>query len=250
MKGRAAAHTGKQNGNWAGSRQGLNYTVQANIMVGPEVVDAVARTFESTEGSGMPLAERMILALEAGYAKGGDRRWGNLQSAAIKIADPNDPGRGGDYIALAIEVGEHPEPVAEMKRIYYTTGRRLGYRTFSKIEGPDVIELKRMLHALGYFRPSLAAFPDPPPSINTPKMRELQRSNPAEYQKAATASREANAAYTREYATFDDEAIAAVDKFRKDRNLDYQGDAPGLVDARMIDALRTAYTEKRKTTKR
>src|SRR5438046_3463901 len=42
MKGRAAAHTGKQNGNWAGSRQGRNYTVQANIMVGPEVIEAVA----------------------------------------------------------------------------------------------------------------------------------------------------------------------------------------------------------------
>ena len=138
MKGVGAAHTGKGNGNWAGSQQGRNYTVQANIMVGPEVVDAVAATFESTEGTGMPLAERMILAMEAGQAKGGDRRWGNLQSAAIKIADPNDPGRGGDYIALAIEVGEHAEPVGEMKRIYYTTGRRLGYRTFSRVEGPDV----------------------------------------------------------------------------------------------------------------
>src|SRR5438034_6447369 len=90
MTGRAAAHTGKQNGNWAGSRQGPNYTVQANIMVGPEVVEAVATQFESTAGTGMPLAERMILAMEAGQAKGGDRRWGNLQSAAIKIADPND----------------------------------------------------------------------------------------------------------------------------------------------------------------
>src|SRR5919201_1372221 len=181
MKGRAAAHTGKQNGNWAGSRQGRNYTVQANIMVGPEVVDAVATTFEATEGTGMPLAERMILAMEAGHAKGGDRRWGNLQSAAIKIADPNDPGRGNDHIALAIEIGEHPEPVAEMKRIYYTTGRRLGYRSFSKIEGPDVIELKRMLHALGYWRPSLASFPDPPPAVNSPNMPELRPTNAAEY---------------------------------------------------------------------
>src|SRR5215510_7670881 len=76
MKGRAAAHTGKQNGNWAGSRQGRNYTVQANIMVGPEVVDTVASTFEASEGTGMPLAERMILAMEAGHAKGGDSRWG------------------------------------------------------------------------------------------------------------------------------------------------------------------------------
>src|ERR1051326_1555222 len=175
MKGRSAAHTGKQNGNWAGSRQGKTYTVQANIMVGPEVVEAVATTFEASEGTGMPLAERMILAMEAGYAKGGDPRWGNLQSAAIKIADPNDPGRGGDYIALAIEVGENPEPVAEMKRIYYTTGRRLGYRAFSRVEGPDVIELKRMLHEVGAWRPALQTFPSAPPSTNTPKRSEERR---------------------------------------------------------------------------
>ena len=58
---RRGAHR-QENGNWAGSRQGLNYTVQANIMVGPEVVEAVAATFEATDGTGMPLAERMILA--------------------------------------------------------------------------------------------------------------------------------------------------------------------------------------------
>jgi uncharacterized Ntn-hydrolase superfamily protein len=250
MKGRSAAHTGKQNGNWAGSRQGLNYTVQANIMVGPEVVDAVATTFESSERSGMPLAERMILAMEAGYAKGGDRRWGNLQSAAIKVADPNDPGRGNDHITLAIEVGEHAEPVAEMKRIYYTTGRRLGYRSFSRVEGPDVVELKRMLHGVGYWRPALAAFPDAPASLNTPQMQELRRTNPAEFEKRTADARTAAVAYNRDFAIFDDETIAAVDKFRKDHTLDYQGDAPGLVDARLIDALRAAYFEKRKTSQR
>jgi uncharacterized Ntn-hydrolase superfamily protein len=246
MKGRAAAHTGKQNGNWAGSRQGLNYTVQANIMVGPEVVEAVATSFESTEGTGMPLAERMILAMEAGHAKGGDRRWGNLQSAAIKIADPNDPGRGGDFIALAIEVGEHPEPVAELKRIYYTTGRRLGYRTFSRVDGPDVIELKRMLHATGYWRPTLAAFPEPPASINTPRMQDLRKTDPAQYEKLAALSRQASADYIRDYSQFDEETIAAVDKFRADRSLNYQGNPAGLVDARLIDALRAAYFEKKK----
>src|SRR5688572_28137034 len=191
MQGRSAAHTGKGNGNWAGSRQGLNYTVQANIMVGPEVVEAVATTFEATAGTGMPLAERMILAMEAGQAKGGDRRWGNLQSAAIKIADPNDPGRGGDHIALAIEVGEHPEPVGELKRIYYTTGRRLGYRSFSRVEGADVLELKRMLHALGYWKPSLTAFPDAPPSTNNAKMRELQKTDKAQYEKLLAAGKQA-----------------------------------------------------------
>jgi uncharacterized Ntn-hydrolase superfamily protein len=246
MKGQAAAHTGKQNGNWAGSRQGKNYTVQANIMVGPEVVEAVAATFESTDGTGLPLAERMILAMEAGYAKGGDRRWGNLQSAAIKIADPNDPGRGADFITLAIEVGENPEPVAEMKRIYYTTGRRLGYRSFSRVEGPDVIELKRMLHDTGYFRPQLAKFPDAPAPTNTPKMQELQKTNRAEYDRVIAESRKAGADYTRDFATFDEETIAAVDRFRKDHAMDYQGDAPGLVDQRFIAALRAAYFEKKK----
>jgi uncharacterized Ntn-hydrolase superfamily protein len=249
MKGRAAAHTGKNNGNWAGSKQGLNYTVQANIMVGPEVVEAVAKTFEATEGTGMPLAERMILAMEAGQGKGGDRRFGNLQSAAIKIADPNDPGRGGDHIALAIEVGEHPEPVGEVKRIYYTTGRRLGYRSFSRIEGADVIELKRMLHALGYWRPTLASFPDPPPNTNSLKMQELRKTNPAAYEKVVAEAKQNNAGYQREYALYDDEAIAAVDKFRADKQLNYQGNAPGLVDQRFVDALRAAYLDKRKAAK-
>jgi uncharacterized Ntn-hydrolase superfamily protein len=246
MQGRSAAHTGKNNNYWAGSKQGKNYTVQANIMVGPEVVEAVAATFEASEGTGMPLAERMILAMEAGQAKGGDSRWGNLQSAAIKVADPNDPGRGGDHITLAIEVGENPEPVAEMKRIYYTTGQRLGYRSFSKVEGADVIELKRMLHALGYWRPALAAFPDPPPNANSPKMQELRKSNPAGYEKALAEAKQSSAAYTREYATFDDETIAAVDKFRADKKLNYQGNAPGLVDQRLVDGLRAAYFAKRK----
>jgi len=245
MKGRAAAHTGKGNGNWAGSRQGLNYTVQANIMVGPEVVEAVAATFESTEGTGVPLAERMILALEAGQQKGGDRRWGNLQSAAIKIADPNDPGRGGDYIALAIEVGEHAEPVGEMKRIYYTTQRRLGYRTFARVEGPDVVELKRMLHAVGYWRPNLSAFPAAP-TVNAQRNQELRQASPSEFEKAQAEQRRAAQEYQRQYAQYDEETVAAVDKFREDKGLTYAGNPPGLVDERLVSALGAAYFEKRK----
>jgi uncharacterized Ntn-hydrolase superfamily protein len=243
MKGRAAAHTGKENGEWAGSRQGPNYTVQANIMVGPEVVEAVATTFESTEGLGMPLAERMILALEAGQAKGGDRRWGNLQSAAIKVADPNDPGRGGDHITLAIEVGEHAEPVGEMKRIYLTTGRRLGHRTFSRIEGPDVIELKRMLHALGYWRPALAAFPAPP-AVNLLRNEQLRKTDPAAFATAQAEARRLAADHQRDFGQYDAEAVAAVDKFRQDKALNYAGNPPGLVDERLVAALTAAYHEK------
>lgn len=242
MEGRSAAHTGKTNGEWAGSRQGLNYTIQANIMVGPEVVEAVATSFESTEGLGMPLAERMILALEAGQAKGGDRRWGNLQSAAIKVADPNDPGRGGDNITLAIEVGEHAEPVGEMKRIYYTTARRLGYRTFSRIEGPDVIELKRMLHALGYWRPTLAEFPAAP-AVNMLRNEELRKTDPTSYEKVVTEARRLAAEFQREFGHYDVEAIVSIDKFRQDKELNYPGNPPGLVDDRLVATLKAAYFE-------
>jgi len=195
----------------------------------------------------MSLAERMILAMDAGQAKGGDRRWGNLQSAAIKIADPNNPGRGGDNIALAIEVGEHPEPVGEMKRIYYTTSRALGHRSFSRVEGADVVELKRMLHALGYWRPSLTTFPTAPPAVGNQKIAALRKTDPAAADALQAESRRVQQEFTREFARYDDETMAAVDKFRADKGLDYQGNPVGLVDQRFVEALREAYFAKRKT---
>ena len=58
--GRSAQHTGTRPGNWAGHRSGLNYATQGNVLMGPEVLDAVARTFEATEGS--PWLGRLISA--------------------------------------------------------------------------------------------------------------------------------------------------------------------------------------------
>lgn len=243
MKGRSAAHTGDENGVWAGSRQGESYTVQGNILVGPEVVDAVAEHFESTAGTGMPLAERMILALEAGQGQGGDKRWGRFQSAALRIADPNDPGRGGDHISLAIDVGEHPTPVAEMRRIYYRTQERLGHRSFSAVVGDDVLELERMLHALGYWGKELETFPEAP---QWDVDRELSKTDPAAFERAVEAYGERVAAFEARFATYDAAAIAAVDAFRRDHGLDYSGNPPGLVDERLVNALRAAYYARRK----
>lgn len=243
MKGRAAAFTGKENGAWAGSRQGKNYTVQGNILVGPEVIDAVAAHLDSTEGTGMPIAERLILALEAGKEKGGDKRWGYLQSAAIRVADPRDPGRGGDHLSLSIDVGEHADPIAEMKRIYYVTARRLGYRSFSEIRGSDVAELKRMLHALGYWRPELAEIPEPPKfegDVN------LMRTKPEKFGELIAEYRIRAREYEEKYALYDAEAMDAVDAFRKAHGLQYEGNARGLVDDRFVAALRAAYFAKKK----
>ena len=77
-------------------------------------------------------------------------------------------------------------------------------------------------------------------------MQELRKSDPAQYDKLIAESRRASADYTRDYTQYDAETIAAVDKFRADRNLSYQGNPAGLVDARMVDALRAAYFEKKK----
>jgi len=238
MLGRTAAHTGAKNGPWAGSRQGQNYTVQGNVLVGEQVINAVADHFESTEGNRMPLAERLILALEAGQAQGGDKRWGYMQSAAIRVADPGDPGRGGDHLAVSIDVGEHADPVAEMKRIYYATSRRLGYRSFSVVEGQDVVELKRMLHALNYWRPKMKTFPEEPDFDFPP---EKMRSDAEGFQAYLAQYHEQSSAYSDAYAAYDAEAVKAVDAFRKDHGLIFEGDAPGLVDARLVEALRSAY---------
>jgi hypothetical protein len=103
-----------------------------------------------------------------------------------------------------------------------------------------------MLHALGYWRATLAAFPDAPPSTNTAKMRELQKTDRAQYDKLIAESGRASQEYTREYAQYDEETIAAVDKFRADRDLNFQRNPPGLVDARFVDALKAAYLAKKK----
>lgn len=240
MQGRTASHTGSGNGPWAGGRQGKHYTVQGNVLVGRQVVDAVGDHFESTDGSGMPLAERMILALEAGQDQGGDKRWGYFQSAAIRIADPNDPGRGGDNISLAIEVGEHQRPVAELKRIYYTTQRRLGYREFSEVRGPDVLELKRWLHRLGYWGKDLESFPAAPEFDGD---RSLMRSDPAAFEAQIDAYRQRAQAHDDAYAVYDGVTRDAVQQYREDHDLDFVGNPRGLVDRRLVDALRRDYME-------
>jgi len=238
MSGAAAAFTGAENGPWAGSRQGENYTVQGNVLVGRETIDAVANHFEATAGSGMELAERMILALEAGQAAGGDKRKGNLQSAAIRVADPNDPGRGGDHLAVSIDVGEHAAPVQEMKRIYYAKKRRLGYREFSEVQGPDVVELKRMLHALGFWRKEAEPIPA------TPEFdvdRTLMRSDPQKFNARVQEFRQSSTVFMDAYGAFDNEVIEAVDAFRKAHAIDHPGNPRGLVDAKFVRALRDAF---------
>lgn len=154
LDGRSAQHTGSGPGDWAGHRAGLNYVTQGNVLVGPEVLAAVAGSFEGSEASGRHLADRLIEALAAGQNVGGDRRKGRFQSAAVIVADPREGrSRRADGLTANINVCEDPTPVAELRRIYDTISATLGFRELQQQTGNDVWQVKLILHALGFYRP-------------------------------------------------------------------------------------------------
>ncbi len=110
--GQAAAFTGTECFDWAGSKIGDGYSCQGNILTGPEVVENMAAAFESTSGD---LTARLLMAMSAGDAVGGDRR--GKQSAAMLITREGGGYLGGTDVALDLRVDDHPEPVAELGRV-------------------------------------------------------------------------------------------------------------------------------------
>jgi uncharacterized Ntn-hydrolase superfamily protein len=110
--GNSATYTGARCLDWAGGRSGPNFAAQGNILAGPAVVDALANTFLATKGC---LADRMIAALRAAQAGGGDRR--GKQSAAIYIAKPGGGYGGFNDRYVDLRVDDHPEPIEELARI-------------------------------------------------------------------------------------------------------------------------------------
>jgi uncharacterized Ntn-hydrolase superfamily protein len=206
IHGRTAQHTGTGPQDWKGNRAGKNYATQGNVLVGPEVLDAVARSFEASEGSNRHLADRLIEAIAAGHARGGDRRHGLRQSAAVIVADsrPRMASRA-DGVTTNINVCENPDPVAELRRIYDAISQTLGYRTIQQFSGGDIVQLKVMLQALGFYRSGQPAFD--------------------------SRGRDAN--------VYDRETIAAVDAFRASEKLGGPnvGSPSGLVDPETVGHL-------------
>jgi uncharacterized Ntn-hydrolase superfamily protein len=111
--GRAATFTGESCQDWAGGRTGDGYAAQGNILVSAATVDALAETFEASSG---PLAERLLAALAAGQAAGGDSR--GQQSAALLVVE-----RDGGYAGLSdtlvdLRIDDHARPIVELHRLY------------------------------------------------------------------------------------------------------------------------------------
>jgi uncharacterized Ntn-hydrolase superfamily protein len=112
-RGTAATWTGKRCLDYAGGKTGPAFAVQGNILAGPAVVEGMARAFQETKGE---LAERLIAALEAAQAAGGDKR--GMQSAALIVVRPSEthPEYRERYIDLRVE--DHKTPIAELRRVW------------------------------------------------------------------------------------------------------------------------------------
>ena len=106
--GPAAAHTGAACVDWCGHQVHADFSVAGNMLAGPQVVQATADAFIAS--AGQPLAERLIAAMQAGEAAGGDKR--GKQSAALVIQGAED------YRTLDLRVDDHADPLAELQRLH------------------------------------------------------------------------------------------------------------------------------------
>jgi uncharacterized Ntn-hydrolase superfamily protein len=133
--GVSAVHTGAEADPWAGHRQGESCVAAGNLLTGEATVDAMVETFEADPS--IAFGERLLLALEAGQAAGGDRR--GRQSAVLLVHGPLEPA----YIDLRVD--DHPDPVAELRRLWgFMTPDVLGraWRVASTREAEPVEAIK------------------------------------------------------------------------------------------------------------
>jgi len=146
--GGVAAHTGIKCHEWAGHLIGDHFSCQGNILVGSETLEAMETSFVSTEGE---LSDRLIAALEAGDAAGGDSR--GKQSAAILVVKPGG-GYGGDTDRyLDLRVDDHQDPVSKLSRLVEMHHLFFGSTVASDLVTIDeqiATELQLLLKRQGY----------------------------------------------------------------------------------------------------
>lgn len=111
-KGNVAAFTGPKATTWAGDKQGKFVTAQGNILAGEAVVANMVKAFEATQGH---LSLRLMAALEAGQAAGGDTR--GMQSACMLIVGKNMGVWLNNDVVLRLQVDDSPQPFVEMRRL-------------------------------------------------------------------------------------------------------------------------------------
>ncbi|MFX1314753.1 MAG: DUF1028 domain-containing protein [Promethearchaeota archaeon] len=131
--GNAASFTGSECFEWAGHMVGKTFSCQGNILASENVIKAMAKAFETTQGD---LIEKFLAVLEAGQEAGGDRR--GRESAAILIVKEKGAYDGGTDNYIDIRVDEHPTPIKELRKIFEIYDMCLLLRDDPK----DIIKLK------------------------------------------------------------------------------------------------------------
>ncbi len=144
----AATFSGSGCMDWAGGITGGVFAAQGNILAGPDVVNELARVFASTEGD---LCDRLLAALEAADAAGGDRR--GRQSAALLVVREAGgyEGRNDRYIDLRID--DHESPITELRRLFGVWDDTMLVRNDPLLEASPslVADLQRRLAVVGRF---------------------------------------------------------------------------------------------------
>ena len=107
-EGNIAAHTGAECLEWCGQIAGESYSVAGNMLAGPQVIEDTAQVYDAA--GDLPFAERLMAAMQAGEAAGGDKR--GRQSAALVICTTEA------YPFLDLRVDDHPDPLVELRRLY------------------------------------------------------------------------------------------------------------------------------------
>jgi len=148
-KGRAFAYTGKKCVAEAGHISGKNFSVQANMMLKDTVWPAMAESFESTKG---PLADRIMTALNAAEAEGGDAR--GRQSAALVVVKAKGTGQVWKDRLIDIRVDDHRDPLKELARLLKV------HRAYESMDKGDVaLEKGEMSAALEHYLKAEKLFP-------------------------------------------------------------------------------------------
>lgn len=152
-KGRAFTYTGAGCFDWAGGVTGKNFAAQGNILASAAVVAALADTFLKTRGS---LAERLVAALAAGQAAGGDKR--GQESAALLVVRAKGGYSGFNDRYIDLRVDDHPAPIDELKRLLDLHQLYLGKtnpQDILPIDAKLARELQAILQARGYYAGAL-----------------------------------------------------------------------------------------------
>ncbi|MFQ5677280.1 MAG: DUF1028 domain-containing protein, partial [bacterium] len=116
------AYTGPKASAWAGHKGGKYVTAQGNILAGQAVVNDMVKAFEGTEGH---LSLRLLAALEAGQAAGGDKR--GMQSAAMLIVKKDGGVWLHNDVVLRLQVDDNPEPIKELRRLVEKANKRFRF---------------------------------------------------------------------------------------------------------------------------